>query len=438
MMQIIELKKDAEQTPASELCSIMESFSKSVRCGVMQIGKNNLNGIDSCGCACKIIKNSDLTQTHDNYCFGVHVYAGEQSERFGGKYIYFCPAGFVFVVCPLNTGYLAAGPMSPVSCEDFDAEELISALKLKMTLKDTLEAVRDVPFISSDLITHIANLLYVCSRQLSETEAESQNVIKNSEIYEQQRQIGEYIQNVKAALIKESQSYIAYPYDKEKQLSYAIISNDLVNSRKYLNEILGHIFFSSANNLEVIKVRAMELSVMISRAALDGGADQSKIFDINIKFLSEFFNYETIEEVCWALTDILRKFTKETFDFSNVKHVDLISKAVSYVKTNYMRKLTLSEVTAYVFLSPSYFSKIFKEEMNYYFNDYLNHVRIEKSKVLLLTERISLVDIASNVGFYDQSYFNKVFKKVTGVTPKKFKECNGKIPPARSINPKKS
>jgi YesN/AraC family two-component response regulator len=260
---------------------------------------------------------------------------------------------------------------------------------------------------------------------------------KNNEIYEQQKQIGEYIQNVKAMLIRETQIYMAYPYDKEKQLTYAIINSDLANSRKYINEILGHIFFSQANSLDVIKVRAMELSVLISRAALDGGADQTKIFDINIKFLSEFFNY-SYEEVCWSLTDILRKFTKETFAFSNVKHVDLISKAVSYVKNNYMRKLTLSEVAEYVFLSPSYFSKIFKQEMNYYFNDYLNFARVEKSKALLLTERVSLVDIADAVGFYDQSYFNKVFKKITGVTPKKFKEQSGQIPPKEKPEIKKN
>jgi YesN/AraC family two-component response regulator len=228
-------------------------------------------------------------------------------------------------------------------------------------------------------------------------------------------------------LISES-NYISYPYDKEKLLIYSIINNDSANSRKYLNEILGHIFFSSANNLEVIKVRAMELSVMISRAALDGGADHSKISDINIKFLSEFFNYQTIEEVCWSLTDILKKFTHETFEFSQVKHIDAISKSTDYIKANYMRKLTLSEVSDYVFLSPSYFSKIFKHEMGCYFKDYLNNVRVEKSKILLLTEKISLVDIADYAGFYDQSYFNKVFKKATGVTPKKFKETGGKVP----------
>ncbi|MCL1793819.1 MAG: PocR ligand-binding domain-containing protein [Oscillospiraceae bacterium] len=420
---------------------LMESFSKSVRCGVMRIDKKSaaLHNVSSCGCACAIIEGSRI---ESGYCFGVHAYAGEQSERFGGKYIYFCPAGFVFVVCPVISGggearYLAAGPMSPVYSEDFDFEELAEAVKPNIPFEKISEAVREVPVVASDLISHMANLLHVCSRHLSEGRG-LPKIEKNREIYEQQKQIGEYIQNVKAALIKESQSYMSYPYDKEKQLSYAIINSDLANSRKYINEILGHIFFSSANNLDVIKVRAMELSVMISRAALDGGADPSKIFDINIKFLSEFFNYGTIEEVCWSLTDILRKFTRETFAFSNVKHVDLISKAVSYVKSNYIRKLTLSEVAEYVFLSPSYFSKIFKEEMNYYFNDYLNFVRVEKSKVLLLTEKIGLVDVAEAVGFYDQSYFNKVFKKITGATPKKFKEQNGQIPPKEKPELKKN
>lgn len=433
---------------------LMESFSKSVRCGVMQIDKKNtaLHNVGSCGCVCAIIRSSEKVRApreetdgggiEGSYCFGVHVYAGEQSERFGGKYIYFCPAGFVFVVCPVAGGgeevrYLAAGPMSPVYCGDFDFEELMEAVQPGISFEEIAETVKQVPFVASELIGHIANLLYVCARQLSEGRG-LPKIEKNSEIYEQQKQIGEYIQNVKAALIREGQSYMSYPYDKEKQLSYAIVNSDLANSKKYINEILGHIFFSSANNLDVIKVKAMELSVMISRAALDGGADQSKIFDINIKFLSEFFNYGTIEEVCWSLTDILRKFTKETFAFSNVKHVDLISKAVSYVKSNYMRKLTLLEVAEYVFLSPSYFSKVFKEEMNYYFNDYLNFTRVEKSKVLLLTERIGLVDVAEAVGFYDQSYFNKVFKKITGVTPKKFKEANGQVPPVQKPEFKKN
>jgi len=398
---------------------LLKSFSVLLGCGVMRIRADieDIFSVSSCGCACSIAESS----SQELNCRAVHCHAGEQSENFGGKYIFFCPAGMVFITCPVEPGdYLICGPISPLASEDFDADEL--AIMVGAELPQILEYVKTVPVIAPEKITHAANLLYICAKHL-----ELPNNNKNNEIYEQQRQIGEYIQNVKASLIRES-GYIAYPYDKEKLLVHAIVHNDLANSRKYLNEILGHIFFSSVTNLDVIKVRAMELSVMISRAAMDGGADQTKISNVNAQFISEFFNYQTIEEVCWSLTDILKKFTRETFEFSKVKHIDIISKAIAHVKSNYMRKLTLNEVAEFVFLSPSYFSKIFKQEMGCYFKDYVNYIRVEKSKLLLLTEKTSLVEIADNAGFYDQSYFNKVFKKITGVTPKKFRETGGKAP----------
>lgn len=410
--------------------NLSESFSKILGCGVMRINVSAENedvlSVSSCGCRCVLTESAVKMQKELN-CREMHCHAGEQSEKFGGKYIYFCPGGMLFISCPVQSGdYLICGPVSPVKSEDFDIEEVLKTLGLDLPpeqIPEILESVKTVPVIPADKITHAANLLYVCAQHLNLPD----NYDKNNEMYEQQREIGEYIQNLKASVLRES-GYIFYPYDKEKLLIHSIIHNDLENSRKYLNEILGHIFFSSATNLDVIKVRAMELSVMISRAAMDGGADQSKISDINVKFLSEFFNYQTIEEVCWSLTDILKKFTLETFEFSKVKHIDIISKATAYIKTNYMKKLTLNEVAEYVFLSPSYFSKIFKQEMECYFKDYVNYIRVEKSKLLLLTEKTSLVDIADKAGFYDQSYFNKVFKKITGVTPKKFRETGGKAP----------
>ena len=396
---------------------LLKSLSDIIDCGVMRIKSEADEDIfvASCGFACDIAESGG----RELRCREMHRYAGEHSENFGGKYIFFCSSGLVFIICPVKPGdYLICGPISPVASEDFDVDEIADGI----SAEQALEYIKSVPVVTPEKITHAANLLYVCAKHLGTPEDN-----KNNEIYEQQRQIGEYIQSVKASLIRES-GYIDYPYDKEKLLVHAIVHNNLDSSRKYLNEILGHIFFSSVTNLDVIKVRAMELSVMISRAAMDGGADQTKISNINARFISEFFNYQTIEEVCWALTDILKKFTRETFEFSSVKHVDIISKAIAHIKANYTCKLTLNEVAEFVFLSPSYFSKVFKREVGCYFKDYVNYMRVEKSKLLLLTEKISLVEIADNAGFYDQSYFNKVCKKVTGVTPKKFRETGGKAP----------
>lgn len=83
--------------------------------------------------------------------------------------------------------------------------------------------------------------------------------------------------------------------------------------------------------------------------------------------------------------------------------------------------LSLEEVAAHVHLHPSYFSTMFKNVTGSSFKEYLNKIRIEESKLLLLNTDFSIIDIAIAVGFEDQSYFSKVFKKFTGTTPKQFR-----------------
>jgi len=62
------------------------------------------------------------------------------------------------------------------------------------------------------------------------------------------------------------------------------------------------------------------------------------------------------------------------------------------------------------------------------FMAYLNKIRIEKGRHLLKNTDIPLVDIAGLVGYEDQSYFTKVFKRLTGVSPGKYRESGGRAP----------
>lgn len=87
------------------------------------------------------------------------------------------------------------------------------------------------------------------------------------------------------------------------------------------------------------------------------------------------------------------------------------------MKRNYMRRLPLEETARHVGLTPSYFSKIFSEEIGAPYNHYLNKIRVEQSRSLLLSSDLSMVEISALCGFEDQSYFTKVFKRFTGITP---------------------
>lgn len=110
------------------------------------------------------------------------------------------------------------------------------------------------------------------------------------------------------------------------------------------------------------------------------------------------------------------------FDLVGIKHKDTLYKAIEYMKRNYMRRLPLEETARHVGLTPSYFSKIFSEEIGAPYNHYLNKIRVEQSRSLLLSSDLSMVEISALCGFEDQSYFTKVFKRFTGITPSKCRD----------------
>jgi YesN/AraC family two-component response regulator len=89
---------------------------------------------------------------------------------------------------------------------------------------------------------------------------------------------------------------------------------------------------------------------------------------------------------------------------------------------NYGYALTLKEVANQVYLSPSYFSRLFKEEVGMTFVEYLSFVRVQKAKTLLRVSSLPIEIIANNTGFSNASYFATAFKKLVGKTPREYRE----------------
>ena len=89
-----------------------------------------------------------------------------------------------------------------------------------------------------------------------------------------------------------------------------------------------------------------------------------------------------------------------------------------------MDGLSLNQLADYVHLSPNYLSNLFKKEVGYRLSDYMNELRIEKAKYLLLNTRERSHEIASELGFSDPAYFCKVFKKSTGLSPAEYRHMH--------------
>ena len=165
----------------------------------------------------------------------------------------------------------------------------------------------------------------------------------------------------------------------------------------------------------------MELSSLLSRAAIEGGATSDSVLRVNNQFLKDLQSIQSLDDLCYRLQENIDVFTECMFDYIPSRGNEIIKRAIRYISGNYSQNLTLEDLAEHVNLNPSYFSSLFKQSTGSSFREYLNMVRIEESKRLLANTDYSIIDISLAVGFEDQSYFSKVFKKYTGLTPKQFR-----------------
>jgi len=215
-----------------------------------------------------------------------------------------------------------------------------------------------------------------------------------------------------------------YSIEKEDDLLVAIRKGDIISANEILGDIIRQIMLYSGNNIEILRSRVVELTVLLSRAALKGGADANIILGQNYDYLREIDSFSSTEDIVLWLNMVTRRFTQQVFEFSGAKHQDIIANAVEYIKRNYASRLTLDGIAQHLFISKQYLCRIFKEGTGQTPGAYITFVRIEESKKLLRNPAINIIDIPELVGFVGQSYFTKIFKSETGSTPGQYRREN--------------
>lgn len=109
------------------------------------------------------------------------------------------------------------------------------------------------------------------------------------------------------------------------------------------------------------------------------------------------------------------------------KSKNVVGKAKDYIAENYPNDISRNDIAASVYLTPDYLAKLFKAETGEHINDYINQLRVQKAKELLLANTgDSISDIAASVGFGSLSYFSTVFKKATNQSPNEYRKRNKK------------
>jgi AraC-like DNA-binding protein len=124
-------------------------------------------------------------------------------------------------------------------------------------------------------------------------------------------------------------------------------------------------------------------------------------------------------ELISVINDIYKSNRQPDAAYS--QHLNSINTCMEYMKTNYMKNITLQDISGIAYLSPTYFHLVFKSIVGMTPCSYMTEIRLEAAQKMLINSSKSLSEIAFECGFNSQAYFCSVFKSETGVTPKNFR-----------------
>lgn len=117
------------------------------------------------------------------------------------------------------------------------------------------------------------------------------------------------------------------------------------------------------------------------------------------------------------------KILPESTEYVDDAHKAVLE-AMVYINNNFREHISLDFLADKFFISPSYFSKIFRKISGNTFTDYLNGVRVKEAQRLMRETNFSIAQIAKKVGFGSSTHFGRIFKNHTGMSPLSYKKAS--------------
>ena len=207
----------------------------------------------------------------------------------------------------------------------------------------------------------------------------------------------------------------------EKRLIEDVISGDKEHAQKLLKKIISRIYSESGNDFNMIRMQAIDLTALLSRAIAEAGMDAENVYHVSERAMNEILLASDLTDFSIRMLEILDSFMSSAFAKYPQATSAAIRDAVIYISDHYSEDLSLQETAEHVSMNASYFSSLFKRIMGTSFSEYLTEKRIAQAKLLLRHGNTAIADIAAAVGYENQSYFSRVFKSKTGMSPNKYR-----------------
>ncbi len=222
----------------------------------------------------------------------------------------------------------------------------------------------------------------------------------------------------------DSASYELYFYssNEERKLLEMIKTGNIDEILSALDELFDTIIDSKALSDNYVQQYFIRIINLILESMIESGYKITDLLHDKRNVYQEIHGKETIEDIRVWFEDFCHELAEGITAMNDITGNRNIDKLLSFINDNYKSDISLNDVAEYVGLSPSYVSTIFKEAINMSFVNYLNKMRIDSAKQLILDTQLSINEIGFKVGFNNVQNFYRTFKKHEHMTPGKFRQ----------------
>ena len=216
-------------------------------------------------------------------------------------------------------------------------------------------------------------------------------------------------------------------YEWERMYSSFVQTGDVAGARQYIEQLAESGEFITVGNvskseLAEAKYLAVSLIAIVTRVAINNGADELKGYQTSDAFIQFIDTCNDTEKIVTQMFTSAEVMIQAVHDAKEVSENNLYFKRCQeYIGNHLNQKITVNDLAELCDLTPNYMSFIFKKISGKTITEYILDQRIQVAKRLLLTNEHTTAEIATFLGFSSQSYFIACFKKQVGETPRHWK-----------------
>lgn len=168
-------------------------------------------------------------------------------------------------------------------------------------------------------------------------------------------------------------------------------------------------------------------SILIPTLSRNLNLDRINVLFRQLLHLSQS-TYYTDQSVNYILTSLLIEITEQVIlnskiSIKEISQEDILPQILQWINIHITQNISLKNVAYEFNFTKEYLARYFKKRMGMSMQEYINNLRISSAKQLLCNSNLNIKEISHELGFIDEKYFLKLFKKYENLTPKQFRNA---------------